>query len=114
MTANREPRQWAAQTPTDESWKPPAGRSIAAARAEQDLAAGGRENRLVRVAGGHAHASVELKRLQRRVYAYLRYAEGGRTVNQYLGEAPGRNRHERLCVAWRLARTRNRASTSGR
>jgi DNA mismatch endonuclease (patch repair protein) len=55
--------------------------------------------------GGQATASVELKFLGgRRVYAYLRHTEGGRTVSRYVGEVPGKDREERRRGAWRQAR----------
>lgn len=70
--------------------------------AEQDRAAGGRDNRIVQLPGGRrATASVELKTLGgRRIYGYLRYSVENKTRVVYIGEAPGRNREERLRVAW--------------
>lgn len=43
----------------------------------------------------------ELKFLRgRRVYAYLRYQTGGKTVDRYTSEAPGSDREEPLRLAW--------------
>lgn len=102
-----EDGKWAAEAPEATSWKPPVGRTATQATREQDHAAGGRDRRRVALpAGGVATASIELKltRKGRRVYAYLRYSFGGRTVNRYVGEAIGSTREERLICAWRIAR----------
>jgi hypothetical protein len=57
--------KWAARKPDPSSWKPRPGRSRKETAAEQDKAAGGREQRLVRVgAGSTARASIELKDLE--------------------------------------------------
>jgi len=74
--------------------------------AEQDRAAGGHKRREIRLGEGRwATASVELKRLPkgRRVYGYLRYADGGRTVNRYIGEVTAESRQSALKRAWGLA-----------
>lgn len=100
---------WAPAPPDPETFRAPRGRSLSEARAEQDKAAGGRRRRQVALSGGgHALGSVELKCLpkSRRIYAYLRYQEAGRTINRYLGEACGRTRLERLRAGWRLARSK--------
>ena len=104
----RNPR-WAKAKVDPASYRPPVGRSVADAAAEQDEAAGGRERRkLSTTSGGQATASIELKipGKGRRVYAYLRYVEDGRTVNRYVGEAPGADRTERLRRGWALARSK--------
>jgi DNA mismatch endonuclease (patch repair protein) len=100
--------KWATVKPDPSSWKPRPGRSRKETAAEQDGAAGGRGCRLVPVASGlSATASIELKDLGgRRVYAYLRYSVGGRTVCVYVGEAAGSTRLERLTSAWEQARER--------
>lgn len=97
-----EPRQWRKRPPPDEAWKPPPGRSYREARAEQDAAAGGRSARQVELPDGRvAHASIELKRPQgRRVYAYLRWHQDGRTVTRYLGEVTAEDRHTALRRGW--------------
>lgn len=102
-----EPQQWREHPPPDEAWKPPTGRSIQEARTEQDHAAGGRERRRTQLGRGRtALASVELKRFakNRRIYAYLRWQRGGRTVNRYLGEVTGQTRKDNLIQAWNQAR----------
>lgn len=101
-----EPAQWRERAPPDAAWKPRAGRSIEEARTEQDHAAGGRERRRVPIGqGAIAHGSVELKRFPktRRIYAYLRWQQGGRTMNRYLGEVTAHRRAENLAEAWRIA-----------
>jgi hypothetical protein len=104
--ARQHPR-WADDPPDPETYRAQPGRSRNAAVAEQDLAAGGLSRRVRLPDGTQRTASVELKFLGgRRVYAYLRYQNQGRTVTTYLGEAPGRDRVERLRVAWRIARAR--------
>lgn len=79
-------------------------------REEQDLAAGGRECRMMRLAGGSlATVSIELKHPHpgRAVWAYLRWFEGGRTRNRYIGRVSGDTRLALLSAAWRLARERD-------
>lgn len=111
-----EPEHWRAKAPPDEAWKPPRGRAVHQARAEQDQAAGGRERRRIHVGDGRrgALASVELKRPpnSRRVYAYLRWAEKGRTINRYLGEVTANTRARALAQGWEHARNRGLAKTT--
>lgn len=95
--------RWAESVPDAATWRPPQGRSLQEATREQDEAAGGRSHRVVKIDGAApATASVELKLLPkgRRVYAYLRYARGGRTANVYIGQVDGATRLERLRRAW--------------
>lgn len=83
---------------------------MAEARAEQDRAAGGRDNRLVGLHDGRtATASVELKKpvKGRRVWAYLRQTLDGRTVNRYIGEATARTRAAALRLAWQQAHNKS-------
>jgi DNA mismatch endonuclease (patch repair protein) len=100
--------RWAPAKLDPGSWRAPAGRTRAEAIAEQDEAAGGHLRRKIsRDDGTSVTASIELKDLGgRRVYAYLRYSIGGRTVNIYVGEAAGTTRAGRLRHAWRRAHTR--------
>lgn len=102
----REPSQWASSRPAPETYKAPPNRSRREAVAEQDQAAGGREHRRVRLDDGtFATASVELKSVGgRRVYSYLRYSVNGHTRCDYLGEAIGNTRLQRLKHAWRQAK----------
>jgi DNA mismatch endonuclease (patch repair protein) len=95
--------RWASERPAPETYRAPANRSRADAIAEQDRAAGGRQQRKIKLANGvEATASIELKSLGgRRVYAYLRYFVDGRTQCDYIGEALGRTRFQRLQNAWK-------------
>lgn len=108
-----EPQQWRDGTPPDEAWKPPPGRAVSEARAEQDRAAGGHERRLIRLSdkATEALASVELKRPpnSRRIYAYLRWSQEGRTINRYLGEVTATTRSQALAQGWEHARKRGLA-----
>jgi len=81
---------------------------MAEAVAEQDDAAGGAGQRVVTLDGGRrSTGSIELKFLGgRRIYAYLRYTDNGRTVAVYVGEATGETRMERLRSAWRIVHAR--------
>lgn len=72
---------------------------------EQDIAAGGRENRLVALSNGRtATASVSLQHFKksRRVYAYVRYKSDRKTINLYVGDATAPTRKQALAIAWAL------------
>lgn len=92
------------------AWRPAPGLSFSERAAEQDLAAGGREMRLVRLPNGRsARASIELKEFTRtpgRTWAYLRYTVAGKTVAVYVGKVTAPSRAEALARAWSLARTK--------
>ena len=95
--------------PDETAWRCQPGLSQAARAVEQDRAAGTRENRLVRLAGGSALASVALRRKPggRRIYAYLRWSNHGRTVERYICEVNQKTRAGNLAYAWRqVARRR--------
>ena len=99
MTAYRD-------TPVDPSrYRPQKGSSPAAS--EQDIAAGGRQARLiVRGDGSQAAASIALRCYQtkRRVYAYLRWSEANTTREKYLGDVSDcPDRSTALRVAWQRA-----------
>ena len=84
------------------------------ASAEQDAAAGGREQRRVACPDGSiATASIALHMPagNRRIWAYLRYKSGGRTHRVYVGEATADTRDEALRRAWRLAHERKLLAT---
>ena len=73
---------------------------------EQDRAAGGRDRRMIKLADGRtptAYVALFSGAGSRRVYAKMRYWLEGRTIENYVGEAPGATREERLRTAWRLA-----------
>jgi DNA mismatch endonuclease, patch repair protein len=77
--------------------------------AEQDNAAGGRDNRFMETGGSvFARASIELKKGadNSAFWAYLRWSQGGKTFNRYVGRVYGASRFERLRQGWELARTR--------
>ena len=97
------PRGGSARPP----WKPASDLTYAERREQQDVAAGGRTRRTVELPKGRrATGSVELKQINGgyRVYAYLRYMDGPRTVVKYIGGVPEGARAQALKVAWRLAR----------
>ena len=101
----RHPR-WAPSAPTVPIWRT-GQRPQAENASEQDRAAGGREQRLVpRADGSSATASIALKHWtgSRRVYAYLRYWEEGRTAVRYVGDVTSDSRDDALRKAWRIAR----------
>jgi DNA mismatch endonuclease (patch repair protein) len=97
---------WAGKQPGARAWKGRKGRSRQAIAAEQDHAAGGRDRRLVSLGDGRvARASVELKVLPRtrRIRAYLRWSDNGRSPTRYLGEVEHATRSANLAEGWRLA-----------
>ena len=104
------------QTPDDEDWQPQSGLTRGERSAEQDRAAGSNERRRVQLENGRwSTASVELKRLPkgRRVYGYLRYSDGGRTVNRYIGEVTAESRSAALKRAWDRAHEKGLVTRRG-
>lgn len=98
---------WKDSRPPDTAWKPAQGLSQAQRVIEQDTAAGGREARRVRLPGGRrGHASIALRLLRkgRRVYAYLRWSDGGKTYERYVGEVDRDTRAANLTQAWHTVR----------
>jgi len=88
-------------------------RSLADAKRDQDIAAGGREARSIKIANGKvARASIDLKRLGGRselgnvYWAYLRYSFRSLTWTKYVGRVEDDTRMGRLRQAWALARKR--------
>jgi DNA mismatch endonuclease (patch repair protein) len=105
-SATREPGRWKETPPDPRAWRGRPGLTRAARTAEQDQAAGGRDRRLVDLGDGRtARASVELKVLPRtrRIRAYLRWSDKGRTRERYLGEVAEPTREQNLALAWRMA-----------
>ncbi len=96
---------WRNAEPGDAAWRCPPGLTKAARAAEQDRAAGGRGSRMVAASDGLAAASVALRRKRdgRRIYAYLRWSDAGRTIERYVGEVDRSTRARNLAQAWRLA-----------
>lgn len=100
-------RGWSDQLPPDRAWKPRPGMPRAARSGEQDRAAGGRHRRVVVLDDDkRATGSVALRvyRRTRRVRAYLRWSEGGRTREKYIGEVDVATRAANLLQAWAMAR----------
>jgi DNA mismatch endonuclease (patch repair protein) len=104
--------KWRAIEPDDSAWRCPPGLTRAERAAEQDQAAGGRENRIITLGGQAVLASVALRRKRdgRRVYAYLRWSDHGRTAERYLGEVDRSARTANLAQAWLSARESSSAS----
>lgn len=99
------PKSWRPSRPDLTAWRPTSGLPRAARAAEQDTAAGGRAARQIQLAGGRqAIASVALRAplSSRRIYAYLRWYEYGKTHERYLGEVNEPTRSANLAVAWSL------------
>ena len=100
-------RQWRPESLEASAWRPPPGLSGPQRSAEQDLAAGGRDRRLVRTASGETLASVYFRRPSgRRVYGYLRWSDQGRTVERFVCEVDAATRAANLAQAWRTAHQR--------
>lgn len=102
--------RWADKSPPARAWKGRQGRSRRVAAAEQDRAAGGPDRRWIDLGDGRrARASVELKLLPRtrRIRAYLRWSDNGRSPTRYLGEVEHPTRAENLAEGWRLAWARD-------
>jgi len=105
--------RWRQDPPGDAARKAPRSLSPAARRAEQDRAAGGRAERIfAQVDERPATASIALRVYPkgRRVYAYLRWSDHGRTRERYIGEVTAHNRAENLTQAWRLVAERGLAN----
>ncbi|WP_326551283.1 very short patch repair endonuclease [Micromonospora sp. NBC_01813] len=101
--------RWADKLPSARAWKGRKGRSRQSVVAEQDRAAGGHDRRWVDLGDGRrARASVELKLLpkSRRIRAYLRWSDRGKSPARYLGEVSHATRAENLAEGWRLAWSR--------
>lgn len=98
---------WRESKPPDTAWRSPKGRSPAESVAEQDLAAEGRDQRIIRLPSGRPAVASMALRLQpngRRIYAYLRWSVDGRTVEKYVGEVAEVDRLANVARAWRHAR----------
>lgn len=94
-------RQWRTEVLDDAAWRPLPGLGRAARKAEQDNAAGGAERRIVTWVDPPATASIYFRRIAgRRVYAYLRWAEAGRTSEAFICEAEWPDRSANLVHAW--------------
>src|SRR6266516_5869040 len=101
-------RQWREHSLDDSAWRPAPGLSRAARADEQDKAAGGREQRRVPGSRHPVLASVYFRRTAgRRVYAYLRWSEAGRTTERYVCEAERDLRADNLSHAWKVVHEQN-------
>ncbi len=101
--------RWKNKLPPERAWKGRKGRSREAAAVEQDRAAGGRHRRTVDLGDGrYACASIYLKLLPktRRIRAYLRWSDRGRSPARYVGEVDHETREENLAQGWRMAMER--------
>lgn len=101
--------RWRRDRLPDKAWRAPPGLSRAARGIEQDEAAGGHDVRLVTLAGGDcAIGSIALRLYpkSRRVRAYLRWSDHGRTRERYVGEVTADKRRDNLAQAWRLVEER--------
>jgi DNA mismatch endonuclease, patch repair protein len=96
-------RRWREPRLDDLAWRATPGLSRSARTAEQDQAAGGRELRRVAGTSRPVLASVYFRRTAgRRIYAYLRWSDGGRTAEQYVCEAVHEQRSDNLVEAWKV------------
>lgn len=96
-------RGWRKTVPKPEAYRPQPGLSNSERACEQDEAAGGRERRLVIVSRDRAAlASIALRLLPRtrRIYAYLRWSDSGKTNERYICEVAHASRRENLAAAW--------------
>lgn len=99
------PRSWKRSRPDPAAWRPIPGLAPSGRTTEQDNAAGGHDARQVQLQDGRqAVASVALRTLpsSRRIYAYLRWYDQGKTRERYLGEVNEPTRVANLAAAWRL------------
>ncbi|MER7109375.1 very short patch repair endonuclease [Streptomyces sp. NPDC000229] len=98
---------WKDRLPQERAYKRRAG--AAAPALEQDRAAGGRNRRNVALGDGRlARASITLRlyRSTRRIRAYLRWSQDGKTEERYVCEVEFDSRKKNLAEAWRQARAK--------
>ncbi|CAM4454559.1 very short patch repair endonuclease [Nocardia ninae] len=106
-TSPRDTGRWKDRLPPEQAYKRRIDAAVPAI--EQDRAAGGRQRRTIVLGNGRlARASVSLRlyRRTRRVRAYLRWSQGGRTIERYICEVEHETRGKNLAAAWRRARER--------
>ncbi|MFE1166182.1 very short patch repair endonuclease [Nocardiopsis sp. NPDC058789] len=105
MAQSKAGSHWKERMPPERAYKRRARASTPTV--EQDRAAGGRDRREVSLDdGGFARASITLRlyRRTRRIRAYLRWSQGGRTREKYVCEVEHDTRGKNLSAAWRQAR----------
>ncbi|MEU4686455.1 very short patch repair endonuclease [Streptomyces xinghaiensis] len=98
-----EAHTWKESRPQERAYKPRKG---VKPTAEQDRAAGGRHRRTVAIGEGrYARASVSLRLAKgnRRIRAYLRWSQDGKTQERYIGEVDQATRSANLAQAWQQA-----------
>ncbi|MEU3370765.1 very short patch repair endonuclease [Streptomyces sp. NPDC006660] len=98
---------WSDRLPPERAWKPRPSMSRSVRSAEQDRAAGGRHRRVVVLDDGRrATGSIAFRvyKRTRRIRAYLRWSEQGRTREHYVGEVNCATRAANLAQAWTMAR----------
>lgn len=98
-----EKQTWKDARPLERAYKPRKGVNPTA---EQDRAAGGRHRRAVAIGDGrYARASVTLRlpKGNRRIRAYLRWSQQGKTEERYIGEVDQDTRAANLAQAWQQA-----------
>jgi DNA mismatch endonuclease, patch repair protein len=101
-------RQWREQSLDDSAWRPERGLARAVRAAEQDHAAGSRDQRIVDGISGRVLASVYFRRTTgRRVYAYLRWANAGHTSERFVCEVDRETRADNLAHAWKIVHDRH-------
>ena len=101
-------RQWRGDPLDDSAWRPVRGLARVDRAAEQDDAAGGRDQRVGAGTSRLVLASVYFRRTTgRRVYAYLRWSEAGRTSERFVCEVEHKTRAENLAHAWKIVRDRH-------
>jgi hypothetical protein len=82
--------------------------SIAAAKEQQDISAGGRLMRELRLEDGKVVlASLEVRKIEHHLWAYIRFKNGTATTSKYVGRVTAESRAESLRLGWELVR-RNR------
>lgn len=96
-------QRWRETVPEPDAYQSPPDMSRADRAREQDEAAGGRQRRTMQLPGGRtALASIALRLLPqgRRIYAYLRWSDGGKTHERYVCEVTADSRTANLKAAW--------------
>lgn len=92
----------------DHHWRVPHAWNKSVQAKEQDDAAGGRQNRVIRQAP-QALGRVVLRSRYRRLYAELRWTDDTKQCSEYLGEMTERSRADNLASGWRKAHARRLA-----
>lgn len=79
--------------------------NVATAQEQQDVAAGGREMRELRLDDGSVvTVSVELLKRGHQIWGYIRFKSGATTTRKYVGRVTAETREESLRLCWNLVR----------